>query len=135
MGGAAYYAAACAALEATCEQHSFCKRAGGSAPTAAPPAGACVSNDPNIDFSAACKALEATCEQFSFCTRAPSFIQSSAHQSVPRVVRRLRWTRRSTHHVLLQQESMMQRGTNVDEEESDGIDDADEDAHHFDVEL
>jgi hypothetical protein len=102
--GPEYYAAACAALEATCEQHSFCKRAGGSAPAVAPPTSACVSNDPNVDYSAACKALQATCEQFSFCKRAPSLTQSSALQSAPRVARRLRQMHGSTHHVLLQQE-------------------------------
>merc|ERR1719145_517786 len=51
--GADYYAAACAALEATCEQYSFCKRAsaGGSSPAAAPSLGACVSNDASIHYS------------------------------------------------------------------------------------
>merc|ERR1712039_473031 len=84
--GPEYYAATCAALEATCEQHSFCKRAsaGGSTPAVAPPVGACVSNDANIDYSAACEALEATCEQFSFCKRNPALTQYSAPQSMPR---------------------------------------------------
>merc|ERR1712151_50594 len=101
--GPAYYAAACAALAATCEQYSFCKRVtpGSGTPGTPSPRGACVSNDPNIDYSAACEALEATCEQFSFCRRTSSLMQSSAMLSAP--VRRLRRLRRSADHALIQQ--------------------------------
>jgi len=115
--GPAYYTAACAALAATCEQYSFCKRvpAGSSTPATVLSTGACVSNDPNIDYSAACKALEATCEQFSFCKRVSSLSQSSSIHSTP--VRRLRW-RRSSDHALFQQGGIMQ-DTAADAEEDD----------------
>merc|ERR1712151_750370 len=45
--GPAYYAAACAALAATCEQYSFCRRTPAGAGTAATTErmGACISND------------------------------------------------------------------------------------------
>jgi hypothetical protein len=104
--GPAYYTAACAALAATCDQYSFCKRvqAGSSTPATVSPMGACVSNDPNVDYTVACKALEATCEQWSFCKRVSSLIQSSIH-STP--VRRLRW-RGPSDHVLVQQGDLMQ---------------------------
>jgi hypothetical protein len=100
--GPAYYTTACAALAASCEQHSFCKRvpAGSSTPSIVAPSGACVSNDPNFDYSATCKALEAMCEQYSFCKRASSVTQTSAMLAVP--VHRLRRLRRSMDHVLFQ---------------------------------
>merc|ERR1712048_92985 len=90
----------------------------GSSTATALPQGACVSNDPNVDYSAACSALEATCEQFSFCKRASSLAQSSAMHSEP--VRPSRRLRRSTQHVLFQRESTMQKGTFADED-LDGI--------------
>lgn len=124
-GGPEYYAAACAALAATCEQYSFCKRvpAGGGAPGASPPAGTCVSNDPSIDYTAACQALEATCELHSFCRRASSLAQlSSATRSAPQADRQSRRLRKTKHHVLLQQGSMMQPGVFADDDESDGVD-------------
>merc|ERR1711948_54994 len=105
--GPEYYAATCAALEATCEQHSFCKRAsaGGSTPAVAPPVGACVSNDANIDYSAACEALEATCEQFSFCKRAPALTQYSA-------VRQHKFLHRqgASGNILLQTDTSFEKG-------------------------
>merc|ERR1712186_164962 len=98
----------------TCEQYSFCKRAsaGGSAPAAALPVGACVSNDASIDYSAACKALEATCEQHSFCKRAPALTQSSALHSAPRVVRRHKFLHRqgASGNILLQTDSSFDKG-------------------------
>merc|ERR1712151_481192 len=104
--GPAYYAVACAALAASCEQYSFCKRgsAGSGTPSTVSALGACVSNDPNIDYSVTCRALEATCEQFSFCKRASSLIQAPAMHSGP--ARRVRRLRRG--HVLLQQERSLQ---------------------------
>jgi len=112
--GPEYYAAACAALEATCEQHSFCKRAsaGGSAPAPAPPVGACVSNDANIDYSAACQALEATCEQYSFCKRAPALTQSSALHPAPRAVRQHEFLHRhgASGSILLQTDTSFEKG-------------------------
>merc|ERR1711972_685905 len=108
--------AACAALAATCDQYSFCKRvrAGSSTPAAVSPMGACVSNDPNVDYSVACKALETTCEQWSFCKRVSSLIQSSIH-SAP--VRRLR-RHGSSDHALFQQGDIVQDTVaNADEDE------------------
>merc|ERR1712048_6253 len=107
------------------EQFNFCKRVpvGGSTPTTTPPTGACVSNDPNIDYSITCKALEATCEQFSFCKCASYLSQSSAMHSAP--VRQLRRLRRSTHHVLIQQGSGMKQGTLADYGDLDGAEHAD----------
>merc|ERR1712232_1157472 len=107
-------------MGSTCEQYSFCKRVtpGGNTPSNPSPRGACVSNDPNVDYSAACSALEATCEQFSFCKRASSLAQSSAMHSEP--VRPLRRLRRSAQHVLFQREGIMQKGTFADED-LDGI--------------
>lgn len=105
--GPAYYTAACAALAATCEQHSFCKRvpAGSGTTATVSSSGSCVSNDPNIDYTVACKALEATCEQFSFCKRVSSLSQSSSMHMTP--IRRLR-RHSSTDHALIQQSGIMQ---------------------------
>merc|ERR1712048_400532 len=118
--GPAYYAAACSALASTCEQYSFCKRVmpGSSTQPIPSPGGACVSNDPHIDYSAACKALEATCEQFSFCRRTLSLTQSSTMLSAP--VRRLQRLRRSKDHALIQQGNAMQRKS-ASEEKLDGL--------------
>merc|ERR1711920_482952 len=103
------------ALEATCEQYNFCKRAsaGGSTPAAAPPVGDCVSNDATIDYSAACKALEATCEQYSFCKRAPALVaQSSALHSAPRAIRQHKFLHRhgASGNVLLQTDTSFEKG-------------------------
>merc|ERR1712187_962505 len=106
--------------------YSFCKRvpSGSNTQATVPPTGACVSSDPNIDYSAACKSLEATCEQFSFCKRVSSFAQSSAMHSAP--VRRLRRLRRSADHVLAQQKSLSVV-PHADEEAMDVVDYTDED--------
>merc|ERR1712060_835267 len=108
---------ACASLAADCELYSFCRRVpvgggggGGSSP-APPPAGACVSNDPSIDYTAACKALEASCELYSFCKRSPSLMQSATHAAQRKRLRR------SLHRVLLQQGSELQHGASADEDE------------------
>merc|ERR1719188_725220 len=112
--GPDYYTAACAALEATCEQHSFCKRAsaGGSSQAPAPSVGACVSNDANIDYSAACQALEATCEQFSFCKRASALAQASALHPAPRVVHQHKFLHRqgASGNILLQAGTSFEMG-------------------------
>merc|ERR1719296_485110 len=113
--GPEYYAATCASLAANCELYSsICKRVsgggsgGGASPKPSPPAGACVSNDPAIDYTIACKALEASCEQHSFCKRAPSLAQSAQPKRL----------RRSLHRVLLQQ------GSAVKYAASSSVDDA-----------
>jgi len=115
--GPEYYAQACASLAADCELYSFCRRVpvgggGGSSP-APPPAGACVSNDPAIDYTAACKALEASCELYSFCKRDPSLMQSAAHAAQRKRLRR------SSHRVLLQQGSELQYGASADEDDEE----------------
>jgi len=98
--GPAYYAAACQALAATCEQQSFCRRAspGASSPAPTPAGGACVSSGPSY-YDAACQALAATCEQYSFCKRA-SLTQTSSLRQV-----RLRT---AAGHVLLQQDMALE---------------------------
>jgi len=94
--GPAYYASACQALAATCEQQSFCRRASpeGPSPAPTPAGGECVSSGPDY-YTAACQALAATCEEHSFCKRA-SLTQTSA-------MRRVRF-RAAGGHVLLQQD-------------------------------
>jgi hypothetical protein len=124
--GPAYYTAACTALAATCEQHSFCKRVPAGSTSTASPTGACVSSDPNIDYSVACKSLEAMCEQFSFCKRVSSLTQSSMHSTPARRLRRLR---RSADHTLMQH-GIMTQGTFADEAEVECIQCADEDQLH-----
>jgi len=100
--GPAYYASACQALAATCEQQSFCRRAAPEGPGPAPaPAGSggCVSSGPDY-YAAACQALAATCEQHSFCRRA-ALAQTSA-------ARRVR-LRAAGGHVLLQQDLALEQ--------------------------
>merc|ERR1712190_245029 len=100
------------------ELYSFCRRVpvggggggGGSSP-APPPAGACVSNDPSIDYTVACKALEASCELYSFCKRGPSLMQSATHAAQRKRLRR------SSQRVLLQQGSELQHSASADEDE------------------
>merc|ERR1712087_973832 len=111
---------ACASLAADCELYSFCRRVpvgggggGGSSPE--PLAGACISNDPVVDYTAACEALEASCELYSFCKRGPSLIQSAEHASQRKRLRR------SLHRVLLQQGSELQHRASEDDVERDAI--------------
>merc|ERR1719401_2185323 len=87
--GPAYYADACRALAATCEQQSFCRRAApegpgpapeGAGPAPTPAGGACISSGPEY-YTATCQALAATCEQHSFCKRS-SLTQTSAMRRV-----------------------------------------------------
>merc|ERR1712039_278535 len=94
---------------------------GGSSPATPfppPPAGACISNDPAIDYTVACKALEASCELYSFCQREPSLTQSAAHAA-----QRKRF-RRPSHRMLLQRGSELQYGApadDVEEEEEEAV--------------
>merc|ERR1711920_252144 len=112
-GGEAF-TTACAQLHATCELYSFCMRVpAGSSPTPPPAMGACVSNDPSIDYSAACKALEATCELYSFCKRAPAFAQGSEMVSA-----RPGLNLRRVHRMLLQQGVLVEQGAATENEES-----------------
>merc|ERR1711920_1019612 len=112
-GGEAF-TMACAQLHATCELYSFCARVpAGSSPTPPPVMGACVSNDPSIDYSAACKALEATCELYSFCKRAPAFAQGSEMASA-----RPGLNLRRVHRMLLQQGVLVEQGAATENEES-----------------
>merc|ERR1712151_1438853 len=109
--GPDYYMAACASLAASCELYSFCKRvpAGGAAPAPVPPpVGACISNDPVVDYSAACAALQANCEQYAFCRRSSSLVQAAEAPAEPPAIRHPR-LRRAVHRVLLQQRSVMQQ--------------------------
>merc|ERR1711920_416440 len=85
----------------------------GSSPVPPPAMGACVSNDPRIDYSAACKALEATCELYSFCKRAPAFAQDSEMASA-----RPGLNLRSVHRMLLQQGVLVEQGAATENEES-----------------
>merc|ERR1711920_576321 len=110
-GGEAF-TMACAQLNATCELYSFCARVpAGSSPVPPPAMGACVSNDPSIDYSAACKALEATCELYSFCKRAPAFAQGSEMASARQNLRRVR-------RMLLQQGVLVEQGAATEKDES-----------------
>merc|ERR1712203_55908 len=111
-------AQACASLAADCELYSFCRRVpvgGGGSPAPPPPAGACISNDPAIDYTVACKALEANCELYSFCTRGPSLMQSAENAAQHKRLRR------SLHRVLLQQGSELQHRAATEGAELDAI--------------
>merc|ERR1719401_1156330 len=104
--GPAYYADACRALAATCEQQSFCRRAApeGPSPAPTPAGGACVSSGPEY-FDAPCQALAATCEQHSFCKRS-SLTQTSA-------MRRVR-LRTAGSLALIQQDMMLEERHDVE---------------------
>jgi hypothetical protein len=107
------------------ELQSSCSKLGETAtgeraPTTNQP-GACVSNDPNVDYSVACQALEANCEQFSFCMRIASLPQLSTMHLPSPAIRRLRVLRSSTHHSLIQQKATVKEQENFASDEKSNL--------------